>query len=111
MQAIVVIVESIHIFTKYILQILWWNLNDEWDDRSTKFYFIDGILDMATNSLTVAHYFHIWWLYKLNYSFVDLFILVNIRHSSLAVYNAFKSIKAYRSAMATLQSRYLQNKF
>mmetsp|Transcript_33891 Transcript_33891/g.73366 ORF Transcript_33891/g.73366 Transcript_33891/m.73366 type:complete len:621 (+) Transcript_33891:190-2052(+) len=66
-------------------------------------YYAEFTFAMATHSLTLAHYCHVWYLHGFRLQVVDSIIMLNIRSLVGSMYSKFKLFAAFHCATSNLK--------
>ena len=91
---------------KYAIHLLGLQREAAWEERNSYLYYCEFVFECCIQLLTIAHYCHVWWLYGLSVTVIDLFLFLHLRSSSLVLLDRLSKYVHYRRASVEINSRY-----
>ncbi len=75
--------------------------------RSAPLFYIDSYCDLFVGAVDVAHLFHVWAVYGLSFTLIDLFLVVHIRQLGDDIYKKIKNLREYMRAQHEIDTRFV----
>ena len=103
---VVLLLGSLKAGGKYVIHLLGLQRESAWEERNSYLYYCEFVFECLIQLLTIVHYVHVWWLYGLSVTIIDLFLFLHLRSSSLVLFDRVSKYHHYRRASVEINSRY-----
>ena len=103
---VVLLLGSLKAGGKYVIHLFGLRREAAWEERNSWLYYCEFVFECLIQLLTVGHYVHVWWLYGLSVTIIDLFLFLHLRSSSLVLFDRLSKYVHYRRASVEINSRY-----
>ncbi|GAB5372491.1 hypothetical protein AAMO2058_001670300 [Amorphochlora amoebiformis] len=101
---VVIFVDCLQVAVKYSIHLGCFltpprNLNE----CSVHMHYIEFVAECTTQVITLAHFVHVWTVYGVSFTLIDLFLFMNMRSVFVDLMKRVATFKNYRSAMLEIQ--------
>ena len=103
---VVLLLGSLKAGGKYVIHLAGLQRDSAWEERNSYLYYCEFVFECLIQLLTIVHYVHVWWLYGLSVTIIDLFLFLHLRSSSLVLFDRLSKYRHYRRASVEINSRY-----
>jgi len=103
---VVLISSFIKLLYKFHLYIRSLRLDQPWEERGSSMFYVDSVCDVIAHSVTGAHFIHVWSLFGLSFSLLDLLFFLNVRAVLINIYRSVRGMIVYARAMHQINSRF-----
>ena len=102
----VVLLGCLKVSGKYCIHLLSLRRDSAWEERTAYLYYCEFVFECVTQLLTMLHYLHVWALYGLSVTIIDLFLFLHLRSSFVVLVDRISKYHHYRRASVEINSRY-----
>ena len=103
---VVVLLGCLKVSGKYVIHLLSMRRDAAWEERTSYLYYCEFTFECVTQLLTMLHYLHVWSLYGLSVTIIDLFLFLHLRSSFVVLVDRISKYHHYRRASVEINSRY-----
>jgi hypothetical protein len=96
-----VVISCVQVTVKYTAHLMQ-TYNGVWENRDAYFYYIDFIAECLVQFCSLAHFVHVWWVFGVSFTLIDLFLFMNVRSVIMNLYKRVSAFRDYRNAMASI---------
>mmetsp|Transcript_8981 Transcript_8981/g.13439 ORF Transcript_8981/g.13439 Transcript_8981/m.13439 type:complete len:375 (-) Transcript_8981:146-1270(-) len=74
--------------------------------RSLSVHYVDYVGDCVMQIVTLAHYVHVWNMYGVSFTLIDLFLFMNMRSVFINLQKRILAFQSYRRAMEDVDTKF-----